>query len=84
MARDTSWARKRITRDIPNVGEEALRNLDRSRHRGDRGRGQLPGDILVGKVTPKGEPDDPEEAAARHLRREGLTCATLPLRLPPA
>ena len=54
MARDTKLGKEEITRDIPNVGEEALRNLDES--------GVIrigvevkPGDILVGKITPKGE-----------------------------
>jgi DNA-directed RNA polymerase subunit beta len=61
-----------ITRDIPNVGEEALKNLDEA---GIVyiGAEVKPGDILVGKVTPKGEsPMTPRKAAARHLRREGL------------
>jgi DNA-directed RNA polymerase subunit beta len=54
MARDTKLGKEEITRDIPNLGEEALRNLD------DSGIVQMgvavkPGDILVGKITPKGE-----------------------------
>ncbi len=54
MARDTKLGKEEITRDIPNVGEEALRNLD------DSGVIRIgaevkPGDILVGKITPKGE-----------------------------
>ena len=53
-ARDTKLGSEEITRDIPNVGEEALKDLD------DRGIIRAgayvrPGDILVGKVTPKGE-----------------------------
>lgn len=53
-ARDTKLGPEEITRDIPNVGEEVLRDLD------DRGIIRIgaevrPGDILVGKVTPKGE-----------------------------
>jgi len=53
-ARDTKLGPEEITRDIPNVGEEGLKNLD------DRGIIYLgaevePGDILVGKITPKGE-----------------------------
>jgi DNA-directed RNA polymerase subunit beta len=53
-ARDTKLGPEEITRDIPNVGEEALRDLD------DRGIVRIgaevrSGDILVGKVTPKGE-----------------------------
>ena len=72
MARDTKLGPEDITRDIPNVGEEALRNLDEA---GIVyiGAEVHPGDILVGKITPKGEiADDPgREAAARHLRRKG-------------
>jgi DNA-directed RNA polymerase subunit beta len=54
MARDTKLGKEEITRDIPNVGEEALKNLD------DSGIVRMgvavkPGDILVGKITPKGE-----------------------------
>jgi len=53
-ARDTKLGPEEITRDIPNVGEEGLKNLD------ERGIVYLgaevePGDILVGKITPKGE-----------------------------
>ena len=76
MARDTKLGQEEITRDIPNVGEEALKNLDEA---GIVyiGAEVKPGDILVGKVTPKGEiADDPgREAAARHLRRESLRCS---------
>ena len=54
MARDTKLGKEEITRDIPNLGEEALRNLD------DSGIVRMgvavkSGDILVGKITPKGE-----------------------------
>src|SRR5690554_2396169 len=54
QARDTKLGPEEITRDIPNVGEDSLKNLD------DRGIVRIgaevkPGDILVGKVTPKGE-----------------------------
>ncbi len=54
MARDTKLGPEDITRDIPNVGEEALRNLDEA---GIVyiGAEVEPGDILVGKITPKGE-----------------------------
>jgi DNA-directed RNA polymerase subunit beta len=54
MARDTKLGKEEITRDIPNVGEEALRNLDES---GIVRIGVFvnQGDILVGKITPKGE-----------------------------
>ncbi|HAD26941.1 MAG TPA: DNA-directed RNA polymerase subunit beta, partial [Alphaproteobacteria bacterium] len=61
MARDTKLGPEEITRDIPNVGEESLRNLDEA---GIVyiGAEVNPGDILVGKVTPKGEsPMTPEE-----------------------
>ena len=53
-ARDTKLGNEEITRDIPNVGEEALRHLDEA---GIVyiGAEVKPGDILVGKVTPKGE-----------------------------
>jgi DNA-directed RNA polymerase subunit beta len=53
-ARDTKLGPEEITRDIPNVGEDALKNLD---ERGiiRIGAEVYPGDILVGKVTPKGE-----------------------------
>ena len=54
MARDTKLGKEEITRDIPNVGEDALRNLDES---GIVRMGEFvkSGDILVGKITPKGE-----------------------------
>ena len=61
MARDTKLGTEEITRDIPNVGEEALKHLDEAGivHIGAEVH---PGDILVGKVTPKGEsPMTPEE-----------------------
>jgi DNA-directed RNA polymerase subunit beta len=60
-ARDTKQGKEDITRDIPNVGEEALKDLDQS---GIIRIGATvgPGDILVGKVTPKGETQlSPEE-----------------------
>ena len=60
-ARDTKQGKEEITRDIPNVGEEALKNLDESGiiRIGAKVRS---GDILVGKVTPKGETQlSPEE-----------------------
>ena len=71
-ARDTKLGQEEITRDIPNVGEEALKNLDEAASSASA-RKWKPGDILVGKVTPKGETElAPEEKlAARHLRREG-------------
>jgi len=67
MARDTKLGQEEITRDIPNVGEEALRSLDEA---GIvyAGAEIKPGDILVGKVTPKGEsPMTPEEKLLRAI-----------------
>ncbi|MCU0839669.1 MAG: DNA-directed RNA polymerase subunit beta [Rhodospirillales bacterium] len=67
MARDTKLGQEEITRDIPNVGEESLKNLDEA---GIVyiGAEVKPGDILVGKVTPKGEtPMTPEEKLLRAI-----------------
>lgn len=67
MSRDTKLGNEEITRDIPNVGEEALKNLDEA---GIVyiGAEVNPGDILVGKVTPKGEvPMTPEEKLLRAI-----------------
>ncbi len=67
MARDTKLGKEEITRDIPNVGEEALKDLD------DSGIVRIgaevkAGDILVGKVTPKGETQlTPEEKLLRAI-----------------
>ena len=67
VARDTKLGKEEITRDIPNVGDEALKNLD------DSGIIRLgaevkPGDILVGKITPKGESQlSPEEKLLRAI-----------------
>jgi DNA-directed RNA polymerase subunit beta len=67
MARDTKLGKEEITRDIPNVGEDALSNLD------DSGIIRLgsevrPGDILAGKITPKGETQlTPEEKLLRAI-----------------
>ena len=66
-ARDTKLGPEEITSDIPNVGEEALRNLDEA---GIVyiGADVEPGDILVGKITPKGEsPMTPEEKLLRAI-----------------
>lgn len=61
LARDTKLGPEEITRDIPNVGEEALRNLD-SEGVVRIGAEVKPGDILVGKITPKTESElAPEE-----------------------
>jgi DNA-directed RNA polymerase subunit beta len=67
VARDTKLGKEEITRDIPNVGDEALKDLD------DSGIIRLgaevkPGDILVGKITPKGETQlSPEEKLLRAI-----------------
>lgn len=67
MARDTKLGKEEITRDIPNVGEEALRNLDESGVI-RIGAEVKPGDILVGKITPKGENQlSPEEKLLRAI-----------------
>ncbi len=66
-ARDTKLGPEEITRDIPNVGEDALRNLDE--HGIIRiGAEVKPGDILVGKISPKGETElTPEEKLLRAI-----------------
>jgi DNA-directed RNA polymerase subunit beta len=67
MARDTKLGKEEITRDIPNVGEEALKNLDESGIV-RIGADVKPGDPLVGKVTPKGETMlSPEEKLLRAI-----------------
>ncbi|MDR0744412.1 MAG: DNA-directed RNA polymerase subunit beta [Holosporales bacterium] len=73
LARDTKLGNEEITRDIPNIAEESLRNLDES---GIVyvGAEVNPGDILVGKVTPKGEtPMTPEEKLLRAIFGEKST-----------
>jgi DNA-directed RNA polymerase subunit beta len=67
VARETKLGREEITRDIPNVSEEQLRNLDESGII-RIGAEVKPGDILVGKVTPKGETQlTPEERLLRAI-----------------
>jgi len=67
MARDTKLGKEEITRDIPNVGDEALRNLDVSGIV-RIGAEVKAGDMLVGKVTPKGETMlSPEEKLLRAI-----------------
>ena len=84
VARDTKLGKEEITRDIPNLGEEALKNLDESgivrigaevRH----------GDILVGKITPKGETQlSPEEKLLRAIFGEKASdVRDTSLRVPP-
>src|SRR6188472_4491901 len=84
MARDTKLGPEEITRDIPNVSEEALKNLDEA---GIVyiGAEVKPGDILVGKVTPKGEsPMTPEEKLLRAIFGEKASdVRDTSLRLPP-
>jgi DNA-directed RNA polymerase subunit beta len=67
IARDTKLGPEEITRDIPNVGEEALKDLDESGII-RIGAEVRPGDILVGKITPKGETQlSPEEKLLRAI-----------------
>src|SRR5690606_25140039 len=67
VARDTKLGKEEITRDIANVGEEALKDLDNSGII-RIGAEVKPGDILVGKVTPKGETQlSPEEKLLRAI-----------------
>ncbi len=84
MARDTKLGQEDITRDIPNVGEEALKNLDEA---GIVyiGAEVKPSDILVGKVTPKGEsPMTPEEKLLRAIFGEKASdVRDTSLKLPP-
>ena len=73
MARDTKLGAEEITRDIPNVSEESLRNLDES---GIVyvGAEVKPGDLMVGKVTPKTETSSsPEEKLLRSIFGEKAT-----------
>jgi DNA-directed RNA polymerase subunit beta len=84
MARDTKLGPEEITRDIPNVSEEALRNLDEA---GIVyiGAEVAPGDILVGKITPKGEsPMTPEEKLLRAIFGEKASdVRDTSMRMPP-
>ncbi|WP_299373030.1 DNA-directed RNA polymerase subunit beta [uncultured Kiloniella sp.] len=84
MARDTKLGQEEITRDIPNVGEDALRNLDEA-GMVYIGAEVQPGDILVGKVTPKGEsPMTPEEKLLRAIFGEKASdVRDTSLRVPP-
>ena len=67
MARDTKLGPEEVTRDIPNASEEMLRNLDET-GMVYVGAEVKSGDILVGKVTPKGEtPMTPEEKLLRAI-----------------
>ena len=84
VARDTKLGKEEITRDIPNIGDEALKNLD------DSGIIRIgayikPNDILVGKVTPKGESQlTPEEKLLRAIFGEKASdVKDTSLRVPP-
>ncbi|MDR2417145.1 MAG: DNA-directed RNA polymerase subunit beta [Holosporales bacterium] len=84
MARDTKLGNEEITRDVPNVGDEGLRHLDEAGivHVGAEVQA---GDILVGKVTPKGEsPMTPEEKLLRAIFGERASdVRDSSLRIPP-
>ncbi|TPW25888.1 DNA-directed RNA polymerase subunit beta [Pararhizobium mangrovi] len=84
MARDTKLGPEEITRDIPNVSEESLKNLDEA---GIVyvGAEVQPGDILVGKITPKGEsPMTPEEKLLRAIFGEKASdVRDTSMRMPP-
>ena len=84
MARDTKLGPEEITRDIPNVSEEALKNLDEAGivYIGAEVRA---GDIMVGKITPKGEsPMTPEEKLLRAIFGEKASdVRDTSLRVPP-
>ncbi len=84
QARDTKLGAEEITRDIPNVGEAALKNLDEAGII-RIGAEVHPGDILVGKITPKGEtPMTPEEKLLRAIFGEkAADVRDTSLRVPP-
>ena len=84
VARDTKLGREEITQDIPNLGDESLKNLDESGII-RIGAEVKPGDILVGKITPKGETQpSPEEKLLRAIfgEKAGAVKDTS-LRIPP-
>ena len=85
MARDTKLGTEEITRDIPNINEEALKNLDECGvvYVGAEVKA---GDILVGKVTPKGDgPSGPEEKLLRSIFGEkAVDVIDTSLKTPPA
>ncbi|MEW5723289.1 MAG: DNA-directed RNA polymerase subunit beta, partial [Thermodesulfobacteriota bacterium] len=84
VARDTKLGPEEITRDIPNLGEESLQNLDSSGII-RIGAEVIPGDILVGKITPKGETQlSPEEKLLRAIFGEKASdVKDTSLRVPP-
>jgi DNA-directed RNA polymerase subunit beta len=83
VSRDTKLGPEEITRDIPNVGDEALTDLD------DSGIIRIgaevkPGDILVGKITPKGETQlSPEEKLRGYFSAKSCEVRDMSLRVPP-
>jgi len=84
VARDTKLGKEEITQDIPNLGDESLKNLDESGII-RIGAEVKPGDILVGKITPKGETQpSPEEKLLRAIfgEKAGAVKDTS-LRVPP-
>jgi hypothetical protein len=84
VARDTKLGPEEITRDIPNVGEDALKDLDESGII-RIGAEVRPGDILIGKITPKGETQlSPEEKLLRAIFGEKASdVKDTSLRVPP-
>ncbi len=84
VARDTKLGKEEITRDIPSVGEEALKDLDEAGVI-RIGAEVKPGDILVGKITPKGETQlSPEEKLLRAIFGEkAVDVKDNSLRVPP-
>jgi DNA-directed RNA polymerase subunit beta len=84
IARDTKLGKEEITRDIPNVGDEALKNLDESGII-RLGAEVTSGDVLVGKITPKGETQlSPEEKLLRAIFGEKAgDVKDTSLRIPP-
>ncbi len=82
MARDTKLGPEEITRDIPNVSEEALKNLDEAASSTSAPRSSR-ANILVGKITPKGEsPMTPEEKRSAPSSREGPDVRDTSSRMP--
>ena len=83
--RDTKLGSEELTNDIPNVSEEATKDLD------EYGMIRIgaevhPGDILIGKITPKGESDPtPEEKLITcHFWRQSWRCKDASLKAPPS
>ena len=85
VARDTKLGKEEITRDIPNVGEEALKDLDESRHRAHRRRGEAAATSWSARSRPRARPScrRKRSCCARSSARRPATCATRSLRVPP-